>query len=313
MLIKIKFSEKLSKYLEDFKQNKVIQVLLDLRDNGVEETNLVDSNNYVDYLNLKDDFSVSYIKTSSIAKNNVQDPWHKSRQSCAVTQVLGRILNARYMNELKNTNKLLQTDTEQLSAMWRAKQLPHCKIEFLRGFDVLDAYNYSGKVNTAKIISCANFKQRAGGHAEPKIKWFYPYIYNKNCAIIVVKDNAGNIKARAAYFEGFQKENSHEYKKGVKYKFINNIYAEETVFNQMIKDYCLANNIIMDVHAKAGCLVIDFDCKYKTWPPLDYFYIDPKKNLIFSKCDNFANKYVINQAYKFINKGGNHAGKNINA
>lgn len=314
MLIKIKFSEKLSKYLEEFDQNnKAIKVLVDLRDNGTEETNLIDSNNYVDYLNLKDDFKISYIKTSSIAKNNVQDPWHKSRQSCSVTQIIGRILNTRYMAELRNTNKLQQTDIEQLSAMCRAKQLSNYKVELLRGFDILDAYNYNGKIDGSKIISCANFKQKAGAHAEPKIKWFYPYIYNKNCAVLVVKDESGKIKARAAYFEGFQKENSDTYKKGVKYKFINNIYAEETAYSQIIRDYCNVNNIITEPYTKNGCLIIDFNCKYKTWPPVDYFYIDQSKNLLFTRCNNFNGKYTLNQAYKFIGKGGNHMSKNIKA
>lgn len=66
MNIKIQFSEKFSNYIEKFKDNKVIKVLISLRDNGIAKENLMPNDTYVDFINIKEDQSISYIKVASI-------------------------------------------------------------------------------------------------------------------------------------------------------------------------------------------------------------------------------------------------------
>ncbi len=311
---KILISNRLSNKLELFKENKVVQLLLSLRDNGVEVDNLIINNNWVNYLNLKDNGDISYIKTSSLIKNNVSDPWHKSRQNCSFSQVVNRILSENYILSLKKSGELKQTDFEQLNAMYRAEGVKNCKIEILRGFQILEAFNFKGNLNTNKINSCANFRKDSkstyGSYADPLIKWFYPYIYNKSCFAIIVKDEKNEIKARTIAFEGFQLVDSGQLKKGVKYKFYNNIFSEDSVYSQMIINYCKQNTITC-FSSTNDCFMINFKSHYKTWPPFDSFFVDKDKNILFTRSIGFDRaKYKLTSAYKLVIGDGNHLGKN---
>ena len=210
--------------------------------------------------------------------------------------------------QLQKADAFKQTDIEKLNAMFSAHQMKDLTVEVLKGFDILQGYNYTSKLDVKKIQSCANFHQPVGGHAEPKVKWFHVYIYNEGCRVLVVKDKDGSIKARAAYFEGIQQEDSGTFKKGDFIKYLNNIYSETQTHAEILKNYCIQNDILMNCKDTGkGTIVIPFNCKFKTWPPIDGINVDPSKNLLFNKFDTFGNKYKLQSAYKLVLNGGNHS------
>lgn len=309
MNIKIQFSEKFSNYIEKFKDNKVIKVLISLRDTGIAKENLLPNDTYVDFINIKEDQSISYIKVASIAKNSVTDPWHKSRQHCSITQLLNRIVSNQHYQDLQRNNIFKQSDIEELSALIVADNMKDFKLEYLRGFNVLEAYNYTGKVDVKKINSCANFRQpKESGWIEPKISWFRPYIDN-DCAIIVIKDKAGLIRARAAYFEGIQQEDSGSLKKGDKIKMLNNIFSEHQSYSQLILNHCKANGIIQ--YSTGDNIIIPFKTKCKNWAPVDNLVVDVENGILANRYPNFKNeagtlKYKVQSTYKLLKTGGDH-------
>ena len=306
MLTKIKISDKLKTKLVKLMPNKVSKLLLDAHNNGISLENLIESENWVDYLNIKND-NITYIKESSRKRNNVEEPWIKSRQNCNPGQILSRIFNRRFLDI--NINN---TEIELFSNKWRADSIDDVSIEILTGWKVLEAFNYDGKMDAKKIKSCANFYHGDPNWQPPMIKWYYIYIYNpESVGILVVRDKKTRIiKARCAIFNGVQISDNGEYKKGEWYRFMNNVYAENEIYKSILINWATQRDIphMDDGNTFHGCHIISFKTKYKTYPPIDNFRVDLGKNILISRSTN-DDSLKLTDMYKAIN-GGNHLGKN---
>ena len=292
-------------------QNKVAKLVLSLTTgNGVAEKNL--NNNYPDFLDFDGDL-ITYINSNTVKRNNIDMPWTvNTRQSTKMVRVIRRILTNEYLSA-----SVSNSDIEQFVGEWQASLDKSCTIEVLKGWDILKAFNYYGDIDMNKFArSCANFRQHEydNGWEEPKIKWFYFYIYNDAVSVAVVKEN-GIIKARSVMFTGEQVETNGDFKEGEIYTYMNGFYTEgSNKYLQMIRNWgqergYLDRNVDMrNNRTLRGSLIIPIKTHYKTYPPVDSMYADMNKNLLVSNMGNYRS--ATQRLYKLYQNGGRHGAKN---
>lgn len=307
MNINIQISECLRNRLNSI-GDKVSNFILEIS-NGISDDLL--NNNYPDFLEF-DGNLVTYINSNTVKKNNIQNPWTtNTRQSSKMVKVLRRIIKTDYFNK-----KLNDVDVEVFVANWNASLDNSCTISEYKGWDILKAFNFNGDISPKFSFSCANFKQPEGnGYDEPKIKWFYFYIYNPNVSVAVLKEN-GVIKGRSVIFTGEQQIDSCDFKKGETYTYMNGLYSEgDTKYQSILKNwgkergYFHRNTRLSDGKDFKGSLVIPIKTKYKTYPPVDNVLIDTEKDLLLSS--SFIKPGIrydgrTQSAYKLVQNGGNH-------
>ena len=125
----------------------------------------------------------------------------------------------------------------------------------------------------------------------------------------------GLIKARAPIFSGVQKFDDGQYKAGTWYRFLNTVYGETDLHKSCLRNWAVKRNIPYRDNPATfkGAFYIDFKTHYKTFPPLDNFFIDPNKNILSSTNNrdiNTKHGLTMVSAYKYKDPNGNHAGKN---
>lgn len=294
---KIRMTPKLRILLESIKENPVPNLLLKLNDEGTYLDCFQD--NYPDFLDYNDkDDTITYFSKSMAEKKgaNVNAWTHNSRQSTKPSRLINKIINRGMMTSINDSA------IESFVNVWKTRIKSGAFIEVMRGWDILEAYNYNQLVDR-NIRSCALFHQDAnrGGHAEPKVKWYYPLIYNvAACALVIVREK-GVIVGRTNLFEGIQHEDSGMFKKGVKYTFIGQTYSTGGHHTQLISDWAEKSGFhsYSKMRRTDGSIIIPFDCTFNNFPPLDYLVINPKKNLLSTFGDSAAGW---TQAYGYTKK-----------
>lgn len=306
MLVKLNISDKLIKKLTDLLPNKVSEILLKANKDGFHVSEYLPNEGYADYLNIKDK-QISHIKESSRKKNNVENPWLKSRQTSQPGGVLSKIFTNDFIRK-----SLTNTDNEVFSNKWNASNLEDYKIEILRGWDCLEAFNINKKIDTTKMVSCANMYNK-GGHPSPLLKWYYVYVYNPdNFGVVVLRDKKTKmIVARAPLFQGYQQFDDGEYKAGNWYRFLNGVYGTSDIFKSAIRNWAQSKRIpYWDKRDTfKGHFFIKMKTNFKTYPPLDNFFVDSEKDIL-STTNKRIEGYNFRSAYKLRVGNGNHQGKN---
>lgn len=304
-MVKIQMSECLKQRLLNI-GGKVPNFIIKLNE-GVDKKNL--SKNFPDFLDF-DGNLITYINSNTIERNDIKDPWtNTTRQSTKAVRVIRRILTNEYVSE-----NLTEQEIEKFVADWTASLENTATIVEYRGMDILKAFNYSNELSSKFQTSCANFNHPKNGYDEPKIKWFYFYIYNPNISCVVIREN-GVIKGRSVIFKGIQESDNGDYKKGVEYTYMNGSYTEgDSKYKSMLKLWGKERGYIMDNYDLAkdkylnGTLIIPMKTHYKTYPPVDNIYVNTEKNLLITQEYEYSknNRDPLKRAYKLAQNGGKH-------
>jgi hypothetical protein len=252
---------------------------------------------------------VTYLGSNKTPANG--NVWtDNTRQSSKMVKVINKMFNEKFFIQ----NNVTTADVESFVSKWDAKDEHNCIIKVSKGWDILRTFNFKGDIDLKKFgSSCANFKQPPNSsYNNPKIKWFYFYIYNPNISVVTVEEE-GIIKARSVMFSGVQQEDSRDYKKGETYNFMNNIYAEgQAKYKTILINWASEQGYILSANggiynhatkkAQDGSLIIPMKTSYGTYPPVDSLYVDTEKNLLITKLYGTQSRSV-KSAYKLRLRG----------
>ena len=175
--------------------SKIVKMFLDLNNRNIDSENF--KKDYVNYLNIENDGTISFLKQRYSSEFDV---WNtKRRDSMKANRVLKLILKDEYFdNNIKPID--IEIFSNRLSAIFKPMEILE-----LRGDDMLRAFNYTREMNMKLFSnSCANFHQNewGGGHSEPKKEWYDIYTKNpKNMAVVVSIKN-GRITGRKTIQQG---------------------------------------------------------------------------------------------------------------
>lgn len=284
--------------------------MLRLDRDGIAEDYLEDNHaDYLDCNNMNGEFS--FITKNVAQKAQTTTIWQNTKRQIIKP---GRIF-AKIFNEKARSTFLKDTEIEFFSSQWKTKFANDLTIEVLRGWDIIEAYNFNGNLNR-NIRSCANFRQKEtnGGYAEPKIKWFYVYIFNPHAISAVILRKKNEIVARTTVFEGAQNVDSGALKKGNHYKFYNTIYTDGVGEHKKLLVEWMEGNGIRDFTCP-DAFVVSLNTHFSAYPPIDRLYVSPNEDL-FTNITHKTEVTKLNKnwvgAYKYTKGGDGHGGKERN-
>jgi len=287
-----KFINKLNENLTSTKLNisdDLKKMLKDINDpftNGLLKLELKNSvefkDRYPDYLGINSDNFITYINSDI----DTSDPYNDNRRSqLKFTKILQRIVKDgdKYLKD----NNITQRDIE-LFANKIKKVDDKVKVYEWKGDDLLNAFNYDGRILKTFSRSCANFDQKklTNGHwPEPTVEQFYFYTKNPDNISVVVAIEKGNVMARRLIFKGKQFFETKDFKKGDDVSVVSNYYGVggygskyDTILIKWLKQN--GHKLMFDNYNKSNIIIQMKNYKFQPYPPVDQMYINTDNGVI---------------------------------
>jgi hypothetical protein len=293
-MYKLTIQDSFKKLLPEIKESVGFNLLKLFKGETIEEILyydhlIVESDNSYDYLGYENNnFTYcqhSRLKNGGYEKNKLSTP--------SIQSILQHIFNnSEYKGKFK------EKDFYNFSNKILAKMAENLKMEFpTTKEEILEAFNYTNKVNRNVINSCANFNHNSSWE-KPKESWYDFYINNTDkCQIIIIRD--GDMIVGRSYFFFGEQQIDTEYggrnkrKKGEKVKFYNNIYGTIPTVQAKIREFFQKENI---KPYSDSIFVLKYDI-CKEFPPVDFLLVDEDNGWIST--GNYRKDLYLPSSYKF--------------